>query len=624
MMSITRQMRPLPLRSVKLTDSFWSKWQETLRDVTLEAIYQRMAESGRLENFRKTAEGQGRHVGRYYDDSDVYKWCEACAYALALGPHKLLKKRLDEVIELIDAAQEGSGYLNTYFQLEHPDLKWRNLGMMHELYCAGHLIEAGVAFFEEVDDRRLLDVAIKLADHIASIFGPGKRVGFCGHQEIELALIRLGRAAGDKSYVELARWMIEKRGKSPSIFEAELDDPEAMKLSPWARGHLLKDGVYTGEYLQDHAPIREHEAIVGHAVRGMYWYAAAMEVAEGDEPLAAAVDRVWRNLTEKRMYITGGCGPSARNEGFTADYDLPNLTAYAETCASVALIFWSQRLLHMTGNSDYADVVERALYNGAISGISESGDRFFYTNPLESRGEHQRLPWFDCACCPPNIARLIGSVAKQIVSVSDEAFWIHIPAGFEAETSISGVKTRLVCESNYPWSGEIKVRVEPAKPVRFALRVRIPDWADDVQTELPGLNSESEWDQGYAVFDKLWQSGDTLTMDFGMTPKWVEANPRVLDDLGRVALTRGPLVYCAEEHDLGYPPQLFSADLDAPVEQNSMRIKVQGFREKLDFIDDIYAAEGTTECEETEAIFAPYSAWCNRGANHMAVWTRRA
>jgi DUF1680 family protein len=646
-------MRRVDLRNIRLTDSFWTRWQSVLRETTIETQYLQLVKTGRLRNFAnagiaggegekataalcdqtggKVDPAQGGFTGYYFNDSDVYKWCEAAAYALALGPDVRIQKRLDEVIGLIEGAQEPDGYLNTFFQIKHPHLKWRNLLSMHEMYCAGHLIEAGVALFETTGDKRLLIVAARFADHIKSIFGPGKRRGYCGHEEIELALIRLSAATNDPTYRSLASWMIEERGKSPSVLEQELDDDEAMTMSPWAAGMLRKHGKYIGEYSQDHAPIREHTEVVGHAVRAMYLYIAAAQLSGDDPTLIPSLERMWHNLTTRRMYITGGIGPSSSNEGFTADYDLPNLTAYAETCAACGLVFWGHSLLEATGNSDHADIVERALYNGAISGISLSGDKYFYTNPLESRGSHERVPWFDCACCPPNIARLIGNASSYVVSQSEGAFWIHIPAGFEADVTIKGVAVHIRCESNYPWSGKFEVNVEPASPVDFELRLRIPDWADEVETELPGLGKESEWDQGYAVFAKIWSKGDVMKVDLGMQPKWTESHPKVKDNLGRIALTRGPLVYCLEEHDLGFAPQLFVADTEAPLTESVetmlegiTTVAVEGFADKEDFADELYAAEGTLEMIEAVAKFVPYYAWCNRGPNNMQVWVRRA
>lgn len=625
-MAFRPHFEALPLKQIRLTDEFWQGWQNVLRTSTIPSIYKKLEETGRLKNFEDAAKGEGNPTGYYFNDSDVYKWCEAAAYALALGEDQVISSQLDHTIALIAGAQEESGYINTFMQLNHPELKLRNLVAMHEMYCVGHLVEAGVALFDELGDRRLLDIGIRAVDHLMSIFGPDKKPGCCGHEEIELALLRLAKSTGDLKYREVACWMIEQRGQRPSFFQSELEDEEAQKISPWMKKMLSKNGEYSGEYAQDHLPIRQHTEVVGHAVRAMYLYIAATQLAEGDEELSDAIERTWHNLVSKRMYVTGGVGPSGDNEGFTYDYDLPNLSAYAETCAACGLVFWGQRLLEMTGNSAYADVMERALYNGAISGISEQGDHFFYANPLESRGHDQRLPWFECACCPPNIARLIGSAAKYVAGVSEEAFWIHIPAGFKADLTIGGVPVKIVCESNYPWSGRASIRVETAKPVQFDLRLRIPEWADEIETELPGLEEGAEYDQGYAVFAKEWKSGDTLTIDLGMSPKWVEADPRVIDNLGRVCLTSGPLVYCAESADNKFPPQSFSVDLDAPVEVGSSenQLKIAGFREVGDLGDELYAAIDSIAVEEAELQMVPYHQWNNRGAGFMQVWLRRA
>lgn len=641
-MPFHRRMSRIPLRDIRMTDGFWAPAQKLVREVTLEAEWRQIEGTGRLQNFLN-ASGAGREerpaeaalcdqtigvaaaegagfTGRYFNDSDVYKWCEAVAYALAPGPNSKLQQMLDVAIRAIEQAQEPTGYLNTFFQLRHPQLKWRNTVSMHEMYCGGHLIEAGVALFESTGDRRLLDVATRWADHLMSVFGPDRRLGYPGHEEVELALLRLAKATGEAKYREMARWLVESRGRRPSPFQEEYQDSEAMTVSPWAERLMGPEG----EYAQDHLPIREHTEIVGHAVRAMYLYIAATELAEGDEELARAMERIWDNLTRKRMYVTGGIGPSGENEGFTADYDLPNLSAYAETCASVGLVLWGEKLLHMTGASDYADVIERALYNGAMAGISASGDLFSYTNPLESRGRDKRVPWFDCACCPPNIARLIGSVAWHVAAVSDGAFWIHFPAGFGAQVVLNGVRVRVELESDYPWSGVATIRVEPERPVQFELRVRIPDWADEVHTELPGLQQEADWEAGYAVFRKEFRPGDALRIDFGMAPQWIEAHPRVMDDLGKVALLRGPIVYCAEEAELGFAPQLFSPDCEAQVAPEGQDLRVEGYRELDEFPDALYAPLGSVGAVPAEARFIPYHRWGNRGPTMMQVWFRRA
>lgn len=630
-------MRGLPLSQVRITDLFWSRYQQLLIDTTLPAQYEQLVQTGRLENFKRAARAKGEFQGVHcFNDSDVYKYIEACAYALATtagnnAGRDQVRRQMDDAIATVIPAQEPTGYINTFFQLKHPQLKWRNLGSMHEMYCGGHLIEAAVALHESLGDRRLLGMATKFADHVMDIFGPGRRLGYPGHEEIELALIRLAGATGEVKYREFARWLVEQRGRRPSPIEAELDDAEAMAISAHAPRFLRRESVYVGDYAQDHAPIREHTEVVGHAVRAMYLYIAAADLADGrdDEKLESALESAWTNLTQRRMYVTGGIGPSSSNEGFTADFDLPNLTAYAETCAACGLVFWGHRMLEMTGVGDYADAMERALYNGVISGISLDGVDYFYDNPLESRGRHRRTPWFPCACCPPNVARLIGSLGAYVAGASEDAFYIHLPVGLQATFSIGGVAVEVEIAGNYPWSGKFEIRLKPTRPVSFALHVRIPDWSDEVDSDLPEAEEEATYESGYAVFDREWRTGEVLTIDFGVKPKWVEADPRVRDNLGRAALMYGPLVYCAEETDLGFAPQLFVADVDAeivtaPVKQleGVTTLTVEGVAEIESFPDALYAELGTTETREASATLIPYYAWANRGAGSMLVWFR--
>lgn len=625
-------MRPLPLSRIRITDTFWSRWQRIVVESSLPAQLEQLESTRRLANFRiASGKEQGEHVGIYFNDSDVYKWLEACAYGLAVHSNEKLKSQVDTVIETVIAAQEPSGYLDTFFQIKHPDLKFKNLVAMHEMYCMGHMIEAGVALFECLGDRRMLDASIRVADHLLSIFGEGKRRGYCGHEEIELALVKLANTTGQERYRELARFMVEERGKRPTVFEQELDDPVALSLSPWSKNMMTKHGEYSGEYCQDHAPVREHTQVVGHAVRGMYLYTAVADLIDGkgDVDMETALERMWENLTQRRMYITGGIGPSASNEGFTADYDLPNLTAYAETCAACGLIFWGQKMLEMTGNGEYGDVLERALYNGAISGISLDGTRYFYDNPLESRGTHARVPWFHCACCPPNIARLIGNLASFVASEADADFYIHQYSGFEAQTTLNGVPVTIRAESQFPWNGTYRLSIEPERPVQFALRFRLPDWSEDISAEVPGAEEEAEYDSGYAVFDRVWKPGDTLVIDLGIEPRWIESNVAVRDDLGRIALTRGPLVYCAESVDAAFDPQLFVADPNADVTEQwepdlegMISVTVSGVKEIEQPDEPLYVPFGTAEMQEVQAKFIPYYAWANRGASAMAVWVR--
>lgn len=599
---------------------------DTLAEVTIPTQYDRLVETDRLDNFRRAAKGEtGGFKGYRFNDSDVYKWIEACAYSLMARPNERNRRLMDETVDLIAGAQMPDGYLNTYIQIEKPGMQWRNISMMHEMYCGGHLIEAACAHFKCTGSRALLDVATKWADHVRSVFGPGKRKGACGHEEMELALIKLAETTGVAAYLDFARWQVQIRGTRPSPFENELSDPESYAMSPLGMALMLKDGAYSGEYLQDHAPIRQHTSVVGHAVRAMYLYIAATQLAEGDEPLSEAMIRCWNSLIEKRMYVTGGIGPSGDNEGFTHDFDLPNHTAYAETCAAIGLALWGHRLFEQTGDASYLDVMERALYNGALAGISLAGDHYFYSNPLESRSDHARVPWFGCACCPPNIARLIGQVGQLAIAEGDEGVWLTLPIGVDASTSFG----RVTVESNYPWYGTMTVRVSELKRKRFSLRIRIPDWCDDCAIECPGAKEGAEFEGGFAVIDREWSEGETVTVDFEMSPKWIEAHPSVLDNLGRVALTRGPLIYCLESPEFEVP-QAFLADTEPePIARWDDRlngvetITVSGYADLGgSTFPGLYSEAGTREMAEAAADFVPYYAWANRGKSYMQVWVR--
>lgn len=623
-------IRPISLRETKVTDPFWTDLKRLLVDVTLPAIHDQLEATGRVENFRRAARKEsGTYEGRYYNDSDVYKWVEAAAYALSFHRTDDLQRRFQSVVDAIKSAAMPDGYINSYFQVQCPDLRWKSLGMMHEMYCGGHMIEAAVAMAEALDDDQLLPVATGFADHLYREFGPEGRTGFCGHPEIELALQRLTTVTGEPKYAALSERMMSLRGRRPSIYEEELKTEEAMKLAPWGPAHLVKKGVYEGGYVQDNGPIAEQSEIVGHAVRAMYLYTAAARAFPVDSPEHEAVRRMWENMTKRRMYVTAGIGSSAHNEGFTKDFDLPNRTAYAETCASIGVAMLGRALLETTGLSEYADIVERALYNGIPSGISLSGDRFFYDNPLESHGDVTRQTFFECACCPPNIARLVGSVAQYLAGQTPDAFYLFVPAGFETQLTLSGVRTRITVESKYPYEGRFTVRIEPEKPVEFAFHLRIPEWADDVSTEVPGLEQEADFENGFAIFRKRWQSGDTITVDLEMAPRWVEADPRVRENVGRAALTLGPVVYAAEEIDNGFAPQLMSVDPEEPVEISQVEgipgpaLKLRAAVNTTDFPDTLYAEWGTTEVEEKTATFIPYRAWNNRGPGSMQVWVRR-
>jgi uncharacterized protein len=643
-MALARRMRSLPLSQIFVTDPFWGERQAKLIAVTLPQQYEQLVSTHRLRNFEYAAQflregdhSDRRYAGYYFNDSDVYKWLQACAEGLAARPHAAgadrVREMMEQVVGLIEAAQYPSGYISTFITLERTGQEYLHLHYLHELYCQGHLIEAAVAHFETTGSRRLLDVAIRLAEHIDQVFGPNGRVGFCGHQEAELALLELARVTHEPRYRALARRMVDLRGHRPSIFEAEMADAELAKKLVYKHPLFHENGDYRGEYAQDHAPIREQKVVVGHAVRAMYLNIAATDLADemdADEAgVETAMRAAWANLTGRRMYVTGGIGPSGRNEGFTRDYDLPNHSSYAETCAAIGLVLWGHRLLEHSGEEEFAEIMELALYNGFLAGISQSGDLYNYVNPHESRADHERLPWYGCACCPPNIARTLAQIGRYALGVSDSDVWLHLPIALDAHLNLNGTEVKLSTTGTYPFEQDVELRVQTVKPVEFALRVRIPDWCDEFGLEVVGSENEAEFEDGYAVIRRTWRPGDTVKMTFENPPRWVSANPNVIDNIGRVALMQGPLVYCLESNDNRDLPQRIVVDLEEEVETGANTelgvptLKVPGLADVDDFADALYAEQGEVNMYETTATFIPYFAWNDRGKSHMAVWVRR-
>lgn len=612
-------MRPLQPREFQMSDDFWAPKVRLLVEATLPQQFEQFEKTGRIRNFQRVAAGEsGGHEGLYYNDSDVYKWVEACAYALNQVPSANLKAKLEGVVTAICGAVQPDGYISTFFQLNHPDMKFRNLSYMHEIYCMGHLIEAGIAMHESLGEDQLYEVAKRVADLLVREFGESGRLGMCGHQEVEIALFRLADSAGDARYAQLARRMIDGRGQKPSVFDKEREDREAMALSPWERNYLN----ISGDYFQDHAPIREHRIVVGHAVRAMYMYRAACFMAEGDDALETALRSLWENMTTRRMYVTGGVGSTAKNEGFTRDFDLPNRDSYAETCAAVGLARWGAEMTRWTGESDFSDVAERAIFNGALAGLSADGESYFYANPLESFFNHERSEWFPCACCPPNIARLIPSAASMAFGISEDgsSFWIHFPIG--GTISIDS-KPLFEVESRYPYDSAFAIRYVGREKRLVRIHVRIPDWSDEATFECRPNPHEAEFDKGYAIFDRIWRSGDEIQVDWCAEPKWLVANPNVIECIGKVALSIGPLIYCLETYDREQPAQFFHVDVDQEVVRDGSRATVSGAQRAAAFNEQSLYAEFTNpEYDELEAQLIPYVEWANRGPSSMCVWLR--
>ena len=463
-----------------MTGPFWRERLDTVLTRTIPSQHAKLKEAGILDSLKlpkpvpplTIPRNKHNFTTQIFWDSDVGKWIEAASYALSHRRDADIEAKIDAIVDDLARAQSPDGYLNCWYNGREPDKRWTNLRDNHELYNAGHLLEGAIAYFRATGRRRFLDVMERYVDHIAATFGrgPGQKRGYDGHQEIELALVKLYRLTGDRRRLDLAAYFIDERGRQPHYFTEEAiargEDPAAF----WA-------GTY--EYNQSHLPVREQTKMVGHAVRAMYMASAMADLAlELDDPgLKRACEALWRDVTTAQMYVTAGLGPKESNEGFTEPYDLPNETAYAETCASVALVFWAQRMLHLDLDGAYADVMERALYNGALSGLSREGTHFFYANPLESRGQHQRWAWHICPCCTMNVARLVASIGGYFVSSSDAGVAVHLYGGFSASPTIQGKRVTIKETSDYPWSGDIRIAVDPEAPTTFELKLRIPGWA---------------------------------------------------------------------------------------------------------------------------------------------------
>jgi uncharacterized protein len=632
---IERVLHPVSVKAVEIEGGFWGARQEVNRSVTLDTEYNMCKKTGRLDAWKldwKPGEPNPPHI---FWDSDVAKWIEAAAYGLATQPNPELEQRLDALIEQIAAAQQDDGYLNTHFIVVEPEKRWVNLRDWHELYCAGHLIEAAVAYYEATGKCQLLDTLSRYADYIIQTFGPkeGQRRGYPGHEEIELALVRLYRATGEQRYLDQAKYFVDERGRQPHYYIQEAK----------ARGEEV-DEADTSRYAyqQAHVPLRQQTEVVGHAVRAMYLYAGAASVAAetNDQELLDVLRGLWADLTQKKMYITGGLGSTHRNEGFTSGYDLPNENAYAETCAAVGLVFWASRMLESDPDAVYADTMERALYNGALSGVSLDGTTFFYSNPLASEPERDesghpstgvlRQPWFECACCPPNIARLIASVGKYVYSHNESEIRVHLYLRNQAQIPLGKSSVRLTQETAYPWEEEVRITVEPEAPARFTLALRMPGWCRNGTVSVNGEEVQAKAVKGYVQLDREWRPGETVLLRLPMPVERVYARPEVSDDLGRVALQRGPVVYCIEEADNGPGLDRIWLPKDAPltaefkedvlggatvISGEAKRVTSKGWG------DALYATEAP-RWAPAHVIAVPYCLWNNRGLGEMRVWIR--
>jgi DUF1680 family protein len=623
----TATWKPISWKAVSIDDPFWMPHLRVNRENTLFQIYQFCEKTGRIDALRLHWKPGMEPVPHIFWDSDVAKWLEAASYSLATHPDPVLEAHVDSVISLLIAAQQPDGYINSYFTSVEPENRWTNLRDRHELYCAGHLIEAAVAHFQATGKRVLLDALCRYADYIDSVFGPdpGKKRGYPGHEEIELALVKLYQVTGERRYLNLSQYFVNERGQQPHYFDIEAQQRGEDPKTYWA-------GSY--EYNQSHFPVREQSKVVGHAVRAMYLYSAMADLAREvpDQSLFDADLRLWQHLCSTRLYITGGLGPSAQNEGFTTDYDLPNETAYAETCAAIGFVFWNHRMLRLDCDARYADMLERALYNGVLSGVSLDGEKFFYENPLASLGTYHREAWFKVSCCPPNIARLLASLGQYIYAVTETDLAVHLYIQSTAQLTVGGHEVTVRQETAYPWYGNITLRLTMQESATFGLRLRLPGWCRSATLTVNGeaVDIASHLEQGYVRVERLWQSDDKVAFELAMPVERMYAHPNVRQDAGLTALQRGPLVYCLEATDNNAPLQCIvlprSAELTSQFEVDMLNsvtvIKGQALVEDdTDWAGILYRSQPAA-LQSSIITAIPYYAWDNRQPGEMRVWIR--
>jgi DUF1680 family protein len=576
-------------------------------------------------------------------DSDTAKWIEAVGYSVATHPNPEFERQVDEVVALMEKAQLPDGYANSHFIVVEPHNRWRNLRDQHELYCAGHLIEAAVVYSQATGKPALLDVLTRYADHIDRTFGheDDKKHGYPGHPELELALVRLYRATGERRYLELSQYFVDERGQPPHYYDLEAlargDDPRKF----WAKSY---------HYCQAHEPVRQQAAVTGHSVRACYLYSAVADLAleTGDAELFEVARRLWDDLTQRQMYVTGGVGSIHTIEGFNQPYDLPNETAYSETCSSIALIYWAQRMFALDPDSRYIDALERALYNCVLSGVSYEGTLFFQANPLASyphvspydrldslaAAYHRRLEWFEVSCCPPNLVRLVASVGGYFYSTTQDRLYVHLYNQNRALVEMGGSAVQIEQETGYPWNGAVRLTVTVAQPTRFELALRIPRWCREYRLEVNGTVISRAQEKGYAIIEREWHTSDIVTLALDVPIERIAAHPQLRHDAGCVALQRGPIIYCLEEADNG--AQLANVTLprdtrlayqfDADLFGGVGTISGDAVRVETAWSSELYQPQATQESKQTPFTFKaiPYCFWANRQPGEMRVWIREA
>jgi DUF1680 family protein len=623
----TRKLHPFALTDVTIDDAFWTPRQEANRAVSIPHILEMCRQTGRVDAFKLDWKPGDPNPPHIFWDSDVAKWIEAASYSLATHPDKRLEEEVDEVVDLVVSAQQPEGYLNVHFTVVEPEKRWTNLRDWHELYAAGHLMEAAVAHYQATGKRNLLDALCRYADYIDSVFGraKGRKRGYCGHEELELALVKLYRATGERRYLKLSRYFLDERGRRPHYLDKEAQERGDAPQTWWARDY---------SYCQAHKPVRKQDEAVGHAVRAMYLYCGMADVAAetGDEELLTACRRLWTSAVERKMYVTGGVGSAHQGEKFTADYDLPNESAYAETCAAIGLVFFAHRMLQIEADGKYADVLERALYNGVLSGVGVRGDTFFYVNPLASAGGHHRQEFFGCACCPPNLARLVAELGSYVYATSGNAICVNLYVGGEGETELAGWPVTLRQETRYPWDGGVQLTLGLGQPTKFDLRLRIPGWCPGFSLTLNGEPAEARVARGYRSLKREWQDGDVVELCLDLPVERIVANPAVIEAVGKIALQRGPLVYCLEQCDhsadvrsLALPDEAeLTARFDSSLLGGATVIETTGLAPAATgWKGSLYRPLSETSAKPVKIKAIPYCLWDNREPGAMTVWLPR-
>ncbi|GBU09533.1 hypothetical protein AwWohl_06710 [Gammaproteobacteria bacterium] len=666
----------IDLKKVDITDPFWSEYQHLIKDIAIpyqwgalndaipdieasHSIENFKIAAAKLENIARQDNNPLEKEAEFYDmvfqDSDLAKWLEAVAYSLCKYPDAALEQTADETIELIIKAQHKDGYINTYFTVKEPDNRWTNLAECHELYCAGHLIEAAVAYFNTTGKRRFLDAMCRFVDYIDTVFGleTNKLQGYPGHPEIELALMRLYEVTGNERYQSLARYFVEQRGANYDSDQHYYAVESRKRLGVYHYDHygpawMSKDRAYS----QAHLPISDQKVAVGHAVRFVYLYTGVAHLARlsADKDKIETCKRLWNNMTCRQMYITGAIGAQGRGESFTSDYDLPNDTAYTETCASIGLIMFANRMMQLEPDRIYTDVMERALYNTVLAGMALDGKHFFYVNPLEVSPKHiphnhiydhvkpVRQRWFSCACCPPNIARIISSLGQYIYTQKDKVIYTNLYIASQTKLTLNNEEVTLTMACNYPWEEQISLKVACQNAVEYTIALRLPLWCKNPSIAVNGqkISLDKISLKGYAHITREWKNDDHIELTLKMEVLRVKSHPKLRQNIGKIAISRGPLVYCLEQADNGEDLHQLSLARTATfalikgVGALTGKTLLQTTLLKEDANDDednnedndaLYILDSKTASKTPQpAVFVPYFAWGNRGIGEMRVW----